>query len=300
MRRHPIFAWLLLALTQSATAGELDLAAHAKDLAISIRPHADMLVFGDPLFVEVTVVNRGKETIRAPAPGLLEFIVKERDSDLQLTCPGGGWPPGLAGDTPIHAYAPNQPVTLIHFIGLPGNIKDVPKNIDDLGHPFWRRVVGGASLGIRCVFHFDQSGLQIASNEALISIKPRPQKEIAALQEFAEYDKRSGDTDILLGIIVLDGLRWRAQTKLLEASVQSGELAGGLKLTRLMEQLKYDRDLDREAMSQQVLDWVIAQPDIKRQSMAQHLSDTRYHLILSTGALEEIRKIAKQPVAPPE
>jgi hypothetical protein len=281
------------------TAGEFDLAAHAKDLAISIRSHADTLVFGDPLFVEVTVVNRGKETIRAPALGLLEFIVKERDSDLQLTLPGGGWLTGLSsGVSVVVTYSPNQPVTVIHFIGLPGNIKDVPKNIDHLGHPFWRRLGGGGELSIRCIFHFDQSGLQIASNEALISIKPRPQREIEALQEFAAYDKRIGDTDILLGFIGLDGLRWRSQTKLLEASIQSGELAGGLKLTRLMEQLKYDNNVDRELISQQVLDWVVAQPDIKRQSMAQHLSDTRYHLILSTGALEQLRKIAKQPVAP--
>jgi len=188
-------------------------------------------------------------------------------------------------------------VKVIAYVGLPTNIKYVPKNIDDLGHPFWRRVVDGGELGIACVFHFGVgSGLQIVSNEALISITPRPQKEIAGLQELAEDDKHIGDTTIVpgnFGFIGLDGLHWRSQTSLLSARIKSGELAGILKLTRLMEQLKYDADINREATSKQVLDWVAAQPDIKRQSMAQLLSGTNYKGLLSPSALEKLKELAK-------
>jgi hypothetical protein len=289
----------LLALAQCAIAGDFDLVSHAKDLVVTIRPHAEILIFGDPLFVEITVVNRGTESLRAPAPGLLEFIATERESGLQFACPGGGWPPGL-GEIPIVSYAPNQAMKVIQGIGLPGNIKYVPKTIDDLGHPFWRRLVGGGELGFRCIFHFPVgSGLEVVSNDALISIKPRPQKEIAALQEFAEYDKSIGATILPrnFGFIGLDGLRTRAQTGLLAARIKSGELAGILTLTRLMEKLKND-DIDREAVSQEVLDWIAAQPNIKRQWMAQTASHPTYQQILSPSVLEKLRAIAAEPVAP--
>jgi hypothetical protein len=288
-----------IALAQCASAENFDLASHAKNLTVSIRPHADIVVFGDPLFFEITVVNRGTEPLRAPEPELLEFIVTERESGLQLPSPGGNWPTGLR-EIPIVSYAPNKPVTLLGRIGLPDNIKYVPKNIDDLGHPFWRRVIGGAELGLRCVFHFGIGpGPQIVSNEALISIKPRPQKEIDGLQELAEYEKSMGASILPghFGFIGLDGLRTRGQTGLLAARIKSGELAGILTLTRLMEKLKNDDDIDRVAISQQVLDWVAAQPDIKRQWMATRLLS--YQTILSRTAVDTLRAIATNPVAPP-
>jgi hypothetical protein len=86
------FAFIAL-LVQAAAGDELDLAAHAKDVALSLRPHAGIVLFGDPVFMEVTIVNRGKEPVRAQAFGLLEFIAKERETGIQLTCNAGSWPP---------------------------------------------------------------------------------------------------------------------------------------------------------------------------------------------------------------
>jgi hypothetical protein len=209
--------------------------------------------------------------------------------------------PGLIGDIKITSYAPDQPVTIIERVPLPANIKDVPKNIDDLGHPFWRRFVGGGSLDIRCVFHFYESGMQITSDAVPVGIRPRPDKEIAALQELDEYDKRAGDTTIRpgnFGFIGLNGLRTRQQIAGLAGIIKSGELGGILTLTRLVEQLKYDTDIDRDEINKQVLDWIASQPDIKRQWMARRLLS--YQSIFSPAVVEKLRATMNEPVRPPE
>jgi hypothetical protein len=107
------------------------------------------------------------------------------------------------------------------------------------------------------------------------------------MREFAEHR-----------LIGLDAIRERALTDRLAGIIKTGELAGSLKFNRLMQQLKYDVDIDRETISQQVLDWVAEQPDIKRQSIAREVSIPGNQLIVSPGALEKLREIAKQSVAP--
>ncbi len=44
--------------------------ASASDLEVSIRPHVRRVFFGDPLYVQVTIVNRSERVVTGPTPRL--------------------------------------------------------------------------------------------------------------------------------------------------------------------------------------------------------------------------------------
>ena len=43
----------------------------AADLEVAIRIHPAEIIVGDPLYVEVTITNRGREPVKGPTPDLL-------------------------------------------------------------------------------------------------------------------------------------------------------------------------------------------------------------------------------------
>src|SRR5947207_335209 len=83
--------------------------AHVEDLAITLRSFPDKVVYGDPLYIELAVENRGPQTARAPLPyeGNIEFRARDEDSCVEID--RSMIRVGLVDDTfEVVDYAPGQ------------------------------------------------------------------------------------------------------------------------------------------------------------------------------------------------
>jgi hypothetical protein len=81
-----LFVFVLSALRARAN-DDVDL-AHVADLAFGVRVHRPDIVMGDPVYIELDIVNRGKDIVRAPPFGLsnLEFRAFDPESGLETEC----------------------------------------------------------------------------------------------------------------------------------------------------------------------------------------------------------------------
>jgi hypothetical protein len=287
-----------VAIPLFAMADEIDFQAHAKDLVISLRPHTIKPTFGDKLILQLTLVNQGSEAIRAPefVLDLVEFRARDPISRTEYSFGAETGFGGAMRARPIQtvSYAPNQRITGFLTLGLPGNA-------NRFDHPFWQRLNGAEQLDIYCEFQIALGAkLKLVSDVVPIRIEPRPASELAALQRYAATVKGPIDSAIFpgnFGGISLNGLRTRAQVRELASEIKSPELAGIIQLTLLMQQLKHD-DVDRNEVSQKVLDWIREQPDLKRQWVARQVAG--HQLLLSPPVFEKLRAIGYGPIPPRE
>ncbi len=84
--------------------------ANACDLSMTIRGHSDRLMFGDPLFVQVTITNRSDKPVAGvlPSPdlGSLEFVISEPQGHLSYMAHSSG---ALAGPGTPGIFEPDKP-----------------------------------------------------------------------------------------------------------------------------------------------------------------------------------------------
>lgn len=235
----------------------------ASELEVSIRPHRQQIVFGDPLYVEVTIVNRGLGLAAAPNahPDVNTFTFRAVDpsSDLETRIYGSGG--GGFGGAGTHVYHPGRPVRHYWYFLSPDIIK--------YERPFWKPLQGGASLLVGGVYNL-RPGLSLSSNVINITLSERNQRESEALRKWMPTGKidvfEPGPNGASFGLQFLAPL---IRDQVLEAAVvfKDGEIADLLQLTLWMQTLYRLPDEARATENERLVEWLQKQVDIKRQAL---------------------------------
>ena len=272
---HLIF--IAIALLQGSAA--------ASDLELRVRTHASEIVFGDPIYVEVTIVNRGKETVIGPHPApdlsTLDFFAYDPRTRLRLSIADTG---GAAGGQPVK-YEPGVPIRSYWMLFVP--------DLRQTTHPFWMRIRDGQTIRLYALYYLG-GGLSLQSNTQELNLKLRDDEELRFLQRWAWAD--SGDPD--KGPLAVHlGLQLRAftprQTLRIANSLQEGEIKDMLELTLKLQALYLGPPELLDSGTRHLVDWLSKQPDIKRQVLLDEaISVAQSHLRLfpTAAALEELKK----------
>jgi hypothetical protein len=238
----------------------------ADEWELKIRPHATRVVFGDPLYVEATLTNRGKEPALAPAFSLdtanVGFRVRNPETRLEFGAAGGDGAYFNAGAGGPGKHEPGETVKRVWPVFLP--------NAFWFDHPFWKEGRAGKEVEVDIWAVFGVApGLVLRSERLSVTILPRPDDEMKAIEFWAKA-KGVFDSDTVIwpsdfGINV--GVLCKKDTRELANAVKTGTLAELLQRTLLLQEF-CDPPEKREARSAELVEWVRKQPDIMRQSLA--------------------------------
>lgn len=237
------------------------------DFELTIRSHSDRITFGDPLFIEVTLVNRGTKSQTAPAASMLAATLglKVYDANTRLSMPlgetGGAWGNSQA------RYEPNQHIKHYWYVFLPG--------LRGFEHPFWKPIYSkGQSVLIRGAYWPSQK-LSVMSNTIDVHVETREDEEMRSLEYWSKGDTRGfgkGPIPNDLGLQFKSGLG-RQQTEELSKKIPSGEIHDLLLLSMHLRDI-YDTSADsRDAKDKGLVEWLQKLPDIKRQCLIQEVRD---------------------------
>lgn len=258
--------------------------ARIEDLEITLRSYPNKMVYGDPLYIELQIVNRGKDIVRAPRPveGLVGFQATDVESGANTDC--SLIPVGACLDIELIDFPPGHPHKYFFHTFLP--------KMHQLDHPFWR---GIENRGVRMFCRIPYKRLWLVSDLTSARIIPRDLREMEALRRWSRSDatRKEFDTKLLPGSVAsipLYNVRTRKDTKDVAAAVQSGEIADLLQVTLRLQELE-SPTANREDLSQALVEWVKSQPDIKRQWLANRL--TRFDYLLSRPAFESLKQFVE-------
>jgi len=247
-----------------------DQPADACDLEISIRTHAQELVFGDPLYVEVTIVNRGKEVMSAPRPipQVNTFALKFHDpeTDMVIGDGGGGGCYGLGKPLRLE---PGKPVKSYWYFFVPPLYR--------FNHPFWKRIRDGRGFWVYGVYKY-RPRVAFISKSVHLYVEPRKESEIAALVYWTKADLNGhvrGPTPADFGIPFRSGLN-REQAHELAFNVTSGELGDLFHLSAEFRDLYEVPPDSRRAANRKLIERLRKQPAVRRQGA--HPDVKRYAL----------------------
>src|SRR5439155_27267302 len=93
--------------------------------------------------------------------------------------------------------------------------------------------------------------------------------------------------------VALYGIRTRKETADVASLIKSGELAGLLQLTLRLQKCYHEAE-SRESESTALVEWIRAQPNIKREVLAKHVGGT-YQAILTSTAISALSEIVAAP-----
>jgi hypothetical protein len=257
-----------------------------ENLAIGLRSFPDKVVYGDPLFIELNIENRGTETIRVPlaCDGNVEFQATDEEFSVTIDC--SSVRVGAADvDFELADYEPGEKRKFLFQVFLP--------KPHQLAHPFWRGIENRGGVRVYCRFLIGRVALK--SNLAWATITARDQQELHDLERWSRLDTRRqkvGDSKIFpftVGIVGLLDVRTKEDMKEIATAVNSGELGGLLNLAVRLQEL--ESDANKEPGSQALLAWVKEQPDIKRQWLANRLQKLDW--LVPPPVLQSLEKLAK-------
>ncbi|MCC7086570.1 MAG: hypothetical protein IT427_16350 [Pirellulales bacterium] len=260
--------------------------AHVEELNFEFRSFPPKIVYGDPIYIRLRVVNRGTSLVRAPPfdENNVAMTATDRELDVSTDCTVN---PALFGEGVyrMHNYAPGR--SRQYYLHVP-----LPK-IDRLSHPFWTGVEARGSVLISCRSNIGR--IVLNSDSGLTTITPRDPRELEALRRWSRLDaarKAEPDTKIFPFTVGISGLRdvqTREDAKELAATVQSGELGELLQLMLRLQQL--ERSANRERDSSATVEWVAQQPNIKRQWLAGRLSKLNW--LFPETAVKSLKQLAE-------
>jgi hypothetical protein len=261
--------------------------ADAFDLEMTIRAQLRQFTFGDPLYIEVTIVNRGQTTVTGPPPSTylstFGFRVYNSTSHLEFRHLGGG---GFVGGGPPVEFEPDIPVIYYHRLYLPGlPLRD---------HPFWKSVQGERPLDIYAVYYLTRE-VALVSNTLDIVVQERDEREMRVLEKWALADVKTsgkGPTPNDFGIQFYRPLD-RAQTADIASQI-SGELQNLLHLTLRFQDLFALRPQTNERIDRELVKWLERQPDIKRQFLIKEARG-RAEAYNLRSTMQAIQRLADSP-----
>lgn len=257
--------------------------ALACGLALTMRAHSDRVVFGDPLYVEVAVVNRSEKPISVLRPDLMfatvSFRIAEATGLLSCRTPVGS---GACGAMAPVLLKPRQRLTLFCSVAMP--------QYADFDEPlFWRPLQDGGSVLIQAEYtpyadaqhakpfvspgHYDYRR-RLVSAPHYVRLEPRPRREVAVLRSWEKKQfpwsayKHHGHllgTGFLSGV-QLPGLipnRFELANFAREAAL-SGELGEWVRVWQLLHEAYWAHPAAREEANQKLLAWLKREPDFIR------------------------------------
>jgi hypothetical protein len=296
---------IIATLVVSATA------CHAYDLEIEMRLLSNEIVFGDPLFMEVTVTNRSKEAIFAPRPWIdaleIELNLLDTYERLATTAPDndagrGAWTIDKSKVKEIRRgvarirFDPGEAMKFYWFVFLPST--------HQFDLPFWKHYRDNHKFAVWLSYpveFFDNRTEQMVilrSRQQELTITERDERELKAIlrayDDLAPRTERAegGPGSANLGFPL--HIYTRKETRDLARIVKSGELADILQFTLLRQDVYHAAADAKAAAEARLIDKLRAQPDIKRQALARELA-TQTHEGLSEAALKSIRSLVGGP-----
>jgi hypothetical protein len=254
----------------------------ASDLELAIRPHAGQVVFGDPIYIEVLITNRGNDAVVAPAPhpemNTIGFKVYDPDTDLEIS--SGALGGGFVGAASPVRYEPGKSISHYWAVFLPA--------LTRINNPFWSPVQLGKSLQISAVYGL-RPGLAITSNREEVYVEARDATEMRSLERWAnlpieDCDKGPHVSGFGLKVHAVN----RQQTAELASQIKPGEIADLLHLTIQMQELYKLPAEERDPYNRSLIAWLQKQPNIKRQALASEAQRcaSNYNLSSTIHALQ--------------
>jgi hypothetical protein len=241
------------------------------DLEITIRPHSSRVVFGDPLYVEMTFTNRGRTEIEIPTLSprsnseRFDFGFRIYNPEARLLIHEGNGAQGKPrefGDDPMK-LAPGEAVRHYWIVFLP--------KLQDFKSTFWSPLRDRGKVMIRSVYILGESrDLALLGDPHEIVVDARDEMEMQALTKWAKIGDdgvAKGPSPADLGIAFGRPLN-RLETADVAAEVR-GELADLLRLSLRLQELYAMAPEAEEAACAELIEWLRKQPDIKRQTFLQ-------------------------------
>jgi len=232
----------------------------ASDLELKVRPHAREVVFGDPLYFEVTIINRGGGVVTAPPPSLdlrtFDFRIHDHETELEMTSLIGG---GFSGGDDVK-YEPGQPKKHYWTVFMP--------TLGRIDHPFWKPVRDGRQLFASGKYPL-RSGFSVSSNGEQVYVASRDDEELRVLKHWStikvtDYEDVPHVASFGLRVKALN----RRQTLELASKIKTREIADLLQLTIQLQNLHHAAPDSREPGNRALVEWLKAQPEIKRQALS--------------------------------
>jgi hypothetical protein len=274
------------------------------DLHITIRAHADRVVFGDPLYVEMTIVNESEDPVSGPPPDDMFitswFMVSSMDKSglsysnhYEYGCPMRG------GIRPI-VFQPHQPVKYYLRVFLPFYHR--------FDHPFWSRYHGGGRVVVLAVYPL-RTGWALGSCE--VALEGRPESQIEAIRHWAEpqfnredYEKGPTPADFWLPVYIANR---EEMAEFASRAALSGELGDLVDLSLLFRDLYELPPESREQANRELVEWLRKEPDVlhhfggaesmisdvERERLQKQFdrthSDSNYYFLGAEGGIERVR-----------
>lgn len=238
--------------------------AHATDLVVELKVHHTRTQFADPVYVEVTITNKGKAVVVGPAIGPLwdnfEFLLMEPETrTAQVVARGGG-----SANVGEVEYYPNKPSRHYAILFVPP--------LYSLDQSFWEPFRDGKRVVVSGHYALSDR-LSVRSSGVEIFINPRHPDELRHLEKWAsekiEYSK--GPNPVNFGIGFRGALSREQSIKVL-APMRESELADLLQLSIRLQELYALDPKFRQKDNDLLVEWLKEQPDIKRQTLVREVS----------------------------
>ncbi len=240
--------------------------ANASDLEISIRPHVRRIVFGDPLYVEVTFLNRGDMILTGPLPrpdtNAFVFRVRDPNTDSPAILQAGIGEHVETAKTV--QFEPGKPVKFYWYLFIP--------DLQGFDDPAWHALRRGQQITIAGQYRVGP--VSVAHSRAeYVYVDARDNAEMRALERWTKTEpmgdsKAPGPGDFGMQF---QGPLSRQQTSELAERIKSGELADLLRLTIRLQDLYAAPAESREAGFRSLDEWLSRHPDVMRETLTNHV-----------------------------
>jgi hypothetical protein len=230
----------------------------ALDFELKIRTHAQEVVFGDPLYVEVVATNKGADVVSAIPTfhsDRLRFEIRHAETELTTR------KLDAQGDPSPLTFAPGKSATFYKYLFVP--------ELHQFNHPFWNFKEEHRWYSICAVYKLRDSGIEIRSNWQDLGVRARDGEELRTLNRWAWAEIRSsgkGPNPATFGLAFQRPLDLEHMQQI-ASQVQPGEIADLLTLTVKMRTLYHTLPDSQTVGNRDLVEWLAKLPDIKRQSL---------------------------------
>jgi hypothetical protein len=243
----------LLALQCSASRGD-------EHLVLTLQAHSERIVFGDPIYLEWSLTNRGTESVTVPALDLTasyaSILAHDRDLDLTVSVTSAS---GAGGSRSVEIAA-GKTLKKYGVVLLP--------SVGRIDHPFWKPIQAGKEIALSCVYA-RRPGVRLGSRSVPLRVDERDKEQTAVLArwrgEMPSQFLGPSPNDLVLLFPQLN--LNRSQTTAAREALGKGELADLLLLTQQLQEMYVLAEDDRGPRSRLLIEWLQKQPAIKREAL---------------------------------
>ncbi|MFO0871493.1 MAG: hypothetical protein U0935_21430 [Pirellulales bacterium] len=265
----------------------------AHDLELTMRLHTGKVQAFDPLFIEVTLLNKGREPIVVNKPefdmGTLRIQFLDNQRDISVSTIGGpGW-----DKAPQMKLEPNRPVVVRDYLFLPG--------VRWREHAFWKKFADGGtgSLTVTARYSPDSRGVVFTSNSESVDISYRIEEETRAiLSQLGDVEPDIRDSvapDVF--DLPLFGLRDSRRTRALADQIERGDFKELLLLVAQMQEIREHDAAARKEADQRLVAWLLERPNVKGRVLTEKaLAVARQYRLTSTA--DALGRIELDPRSP--